>query len=62
MSRNDANIDLTILLTKAAEKKMRLKTLAFRKLNIGMQSQMEEKYSLIKTVALKKMKTLQIKL
>ena len=29
LSRNDADIDLTILLTKAAEKKMRLKVLAY---------------------------------
>ena len=29
LSRNDADIDLTILLTKAAEKKMRLNVLAY---------------------------------
>ena len=29
LSRNDADIDLTILLTKMAEKKMRLKALAY---------------------------------
>ena len=62
LSKNDANINLIILLTKVAEKKMRLKVLDYSQAEYWYAITNKGKVFICTNYSIKKMKTLQIKL